>query len=87
MGKDDVYYSYDIDADDFSDEVVAKTRFRDDGKIDRWDGINDSGYSHDVYSSPEEFAKGEKGDVYSRSIGEDPDKEWEDRDGVMNKLL
>jgi len=79
MGKDDLYYSYDIE----TDEIVSKTRFNDDGSIDRWDGINQPGYGHAKYSSSEKFAFDDKGDVYNRSVGEDKDREWDDRDGVL----
>ena len=80
MGSKDVYYSYDVD----TDEIVAKSRFNDDKTIDRWEGINNPGYSHDVYHDSEEYAGQGKGSVYSRSIGQNPSKQWQDRDHVMD---
>ena len=79
MGKDDTYYSYDVD----TDEIVAKTRFNDDGSVDRWDGINDKGYAHDKYSSSRSFSENDSGDTYHRGINEDKDRTWKDKDGVL----
>ncbi|WP_415980085.1 hypothetical protein [Faecalicoccus pleomorphus] len=81
MGKKDVYYSYDVD----TGEIVGKTRFNDDDSIDTWSGINATGYSHKKYSNPSSFAQGGIGDVYNREVGEDCEKSWIDRDGVMDK--
>ena len=62
MGKKDVYYSYDID----SGEIVSKTRFNDDGSVDKWDSINEKGYSHDKFSGSTSFWVNDSGDVQSR---------------------
>ena len=78
MGKNDSYYSYDID----TGETVSKTRFNQDGSIDRWDGINESGYGHNKYSSSEKFKDQGAGDIYSRPVGADGSKNWDDRDGI-----
>ena len=79
MGKDDTYYSYDVD----TGALVAKTRFNDDGSIDRWNGINQPGHGHDKYSSSEAFRDQDKGDTYSRGVNEDKNKSWKDKDGVL----
>jgi len=73
-----IYYSYDIDTGD----LVAKTRFNDDGSIDRWEGINEPDYTHDKFSSSARFARGGNGDIFSRH-GSNGGKTWDDRDGVM----
>lgn len=79
MGSKDVFYSWDVD----TGEIVGKTRFNDNGTIDKWSGINEKGYGHEKYSNSDSYAKQESGDIYSRSIGEDPDRTWSDRDGVF----
>ena len=77
MSNKDSYYSYDVD----TDEIVAKTVFSDNGRVDRFDGINKPGYGHKAFEDGKALAKDEP--TWSRSVGEDPDREWKDRDGVL----
>ena len=79
MGSKDTYYSYDVE----TGQIVSKTRFNDNGTVDRWEGIQKKGYSHDVYSGSTEFAAQEKGSVFSRPRMKNPNKTWQDRDGVF----
>lgn len=74
---------YQIDSE--TNEPNKKIRFRPDGTIDEWKGITEKGYSHDVYSDKSHYVNEDSGDVFTRAIGDDTNKTWSDRDGVLKQ--
>lgn len=79
MKNDNSLYSYDIN----NGKLVSKTVYRDNGRVDRWDGINKPGYGHSWYPNGTAYGNGDK-DPNSRPVGADPNRTWNDRDGRLS---
>ena len=75
------YYSYDIDDDD--NEYCAKTDFRNDGTVHRYEGTDgdfDKGHGHRVYGSTDDFLS-DADPTYDRPADapESQGRNWDER--------